>query len=294
MRSSFGAPLLAVVALSGCGSSTSEQANKANRGDSAQTAACYDEAGEDFSQPRSDKALFVVIDQSTGLDENLRENVTNNVERLLKPGTTYAVYTFSAYSKGHYPTEITSGELPAPVADDDRPALSVRRLHRLDLCLEKQSDRAKNDVDRALDKATGEASSEFANSEVMASLNQVSEAVRQSNAKQKLVIVVSDMLEHSSATSFYRNKTLRPIDADAELQKAKKANLTADFDGADVAIVGAGLLSPESGEGKTRDTAALHSLQEFWKGWFGASNADVIEYGQPDLISPLRWGNHKD
>ena len=285
-------PVWAAAALSVgvCSCSQKDSGNESNERRTAEVSDCYEQAGEDFTQPQTERALFVIVDQSTGLDDHLRETVTENVKRLMQPGTSYAVYTFSAYSKGHYPTPVASGELAAPMPDDERPNLSVRRLNRLDQGLVKEAKRVTSEIDDALVEATGESSSNFANSEILASLKQMSEAIRKSKAKEKLVVVVSDLLEHSSSTSFYRNKQVRPIDPKTELEKAESKGLVADFNGASVAIVGAGLLSPESGADATRDTAALESLHKFWEEWFEASDANVVQYGQPDLITPLQWG----
>lgn len=287
----IGLPTAAALLLSACGGSQPHAAENANTSEeeTAEVTDCYKEAGEDFKQPKSQRALFVFVDQTTGLDDHLRDTVTENVKRLLKPGTSYAVYTFSAYSRGHYATPVVAGELAAPVTEEDRPDLSVRRLERLDRCLAREEKKIVSQMNDALEEATSASSSTFANSEILASLDQLAEPVRKSQARNKLVLVVSDLLEHSSTTSFYRNKQVRPIDAQAELQKAKQNGLVAELDGADVAVVGAGLLSPESGRDATRDTAALQSLRNFWEAWFEESGAEVVQYGQPDLVTPLQW-----
>jgi len=250
---------------------------------------CYKEAGKSFTQPASEHALFVIVDQTTALDEHLRQTLEENVRGLLQPGTEYSIYTFSAYSRGRYLTPVLSGELAAPVPEDERGDLPVRRLSKLDRCLDSALQNARSEVESALKSAEGEDSASFANSEILASLQQVSEAVRESRAGEKLVIVASDLLEHSSATSFYKKKQVRAIDPEAELAKANSARLIADFGGAKVAVIGAGLLSPESGSASVRNTAALQSLHDFWAAWFKASNGELVKYGQPDLPTPLGW-----
>lgn len=278
--------LAAALSLTAC--SEAEEANRQVKA-SATSSECYKEAGTDFAQPRSDRALFVVLDQTTGLDDKLRKTVQNNVGNLLEPGTEYAIYTFSAYSRDRYVTPVLTGELAAPVAQDERGDLSVRRLAKLDKCLEASAGQSISEVEEALQEATRESSSQFTNSEIMASLKQVSEAVRESKAGDKMVLIVSDLLEHSSGTSFYTNKRHRAINPEAELKKATDNKLLADFDGAGVAVVGAGLLSPDSGSTSVRDTKALQSLRDFWEVWLSQSNAKLVRYGEPDLPTAVRW-----
>jgi len=282
------AGLLSVCACT-CSQNTSSDDSGYSNGSGAKISDCYAEAGQGFTQPSPERALFVIVDQSTGLDDHLRSTIVQNAKRLTQPGTTYAVYTFSAYSKGHYPTEVASGEIVAPVPKDQRPDLSVRRLRRLDRCLSKNEQATLGNLESALSEATSASSSSFANSEILASLKQVSAAINESKAPDKLVLVVSDLLEHSTTTSFYRKKTIRLIDPDVELKRAKDSGLIADFSDARVAVIGAGLLDPESDPGAVRDSKALQSLRTFWERWFEASGAKVAAYGQPDLVAPLRW-----
>jgi hypothetical protein len=277
----------AALAICACTSET-ENHNSVNNA-KVEVSDCYKQAGSDFSRPQSQRALFVVVDQTTGLDDHLRETIGENTKQLLEPGTQYAIYTFSAYSRDRYFTPVVAGEIVASVAESDRESLPTRRLNRLDKCLSAATEKAVSQVEGFLEEATEESSSNFSNSEIMSSLKHVDDAVQESEAKDKLVIIVSDLIEHSSGMSFYKNKGLRLIDPKAELKKATDNDLLADFDGAKVAVIGAGLLAPESGSGPVRDTKSLQSLHVFWEQWLKASNAKLIKYGEPDWPTPVRW-----
>ena len=249
---------------------------------------CYSAVKLEAESPAPERAVFVLVDQTTGLDKPLRETVAENLEALLGPGTLFTVATFSARNKGRYATILAEGELQAPPPEEARTDLPVTRLERLGACLKQQEGGVKREASRLVSKAAKVEASTFTHSEILASLKQLSEAVKASDADEKLVILVSDLLEHSPATSFYKNKDLRKIDPAAELEKAKEAGLIADFDGARVAVVGAGLLSGDS-EDAVRDTAALAALRSFWEQWLEQSNAALAQYGEPDLVADLRW-----
>lgn len=64
----------------------------------------------------------------------------------------------------------------------------------------------------ALNKALAGSSSDLAKSDVLAGLKDLSSRVKKSEAKNKVVILASDMLENSSITSFYAKQAVRLID----------------------------------------------------------------------------------
>lgn len=275
----------AALAAGGCDRPGPKKGKGARKG----VESCYSRSGLDVEAPEAKRSVFVLVDQTTGLDDRLRRTVVDNLESLLEPGTTFNISTFSASNRDNYPTVLASGTLEETVPEDERSSLSVRGLGRLDNCLRGQAEKSLARAKAELGKATGASASTFTHSEIMGGLAQLAAAVRAAPGEQKLVIVVSDLLEHSDATSFYRNRDLRQLDAEAELAKAKEAGLVADFDGADVAVVGAGMLSEQSDSKAVRNARALNSLRTFWEKWFASSDARLVAWGQPDLVAPLAW-----
>lgn len=293
-RHAFWAPLAGMLALlAACGpDGSNETATLTAAAVNEQLAGldipdCYAASGLGVPAPAPARAVFVLVDQTTGLDDHLRATARDNLAGLLQPGATFTISTFSAFSRDHYATNLDEAGLQAPIPEAARSALSVRGLERLDACLGPQAQIAVAHAAHDLDAATGASSASFSNSEIMASLAQLSQAVRASTAPDKVVIVISDLMEHSAATSFYRNRTIRVIDPAAEMQKAERNQLLGDFGGARIAVIGAGLLSPGSRTDATRDTAALASLHDFWQQWFERSHARLVAYGQPDLVAPI-------
>jgi hypothetical protein len=301
MRAAIAGALLLAVALVSTGGCNGEQAasgdaqtdEPGNDSALAQTPIpdCYAESGIGIDPPAPSRALFALVDQTTGLDDRLRDKVRGSFVGLMGPGTQFTVSTFSAFSRGHYTTIVETGTLQAQVAEDRRPSLPVRRLEALDACLDRQREIAGAHARAALAGAMSAEASTFTNSEIMASLSQLSEAVRAAPGRDKMVLLVSDLLEHSSITSFYQNRAIRPVDAAAEMAKAESQDLFGDFNGAAIVVVGAGLLAPESTRGATRDTGSLGALRRFWEQWLERSNGRLVAYGQPDLVAPVQWSS---
>lgn len=251
---------------------------------------CYPATRIGRDAPDPSRALFVFVDQTTGLDERLRETIGENVGRLVGPGTEYTVATFSASGRVHYPKVVQRGRIEAEIPEEERPELPVHRLTNLDQCLEAQREARRHQLLKAVDGASEASASSFTHSQIMGGLAHLSEAVRQSTADEKLVIVASDLLEHSGTVSFYHDRSLRLIDPEQELRQAETRDLFADFGGARLAVVGAGLVAPESGGETVRDEAKLDALRSFWRQWFERSDAELAAYGEPDLAVPLGWG----
>jgi hypothetical protein len=65
--------------------------------------------------------------------------------------------------------------------------------------------------------------------------------------------------------------------------------LLADFGGARIYIVGAGILSDDASKAKRyRDSQTMQALTTFWRSYFEKSNAHLVEIGQPALLNSMR------
>ncbi|ANU07595.1 hypothetical protein [Paraurantiacibacter namhicola] len=251
---------------------------------------CYQQAafGTDLPVPGVERELFVIIDQTTPMPSALVESLSRKVAEYLAGGSAkITVASFSANTASNFATVNFTGEAQGPVDESKRNDLNARKLAQLETCLAQMPGKlaARTDAEmRALVSTDG---GSFASSEILGSLTALSEAVLVSQARDKTVLVVSDMLEHSSTTSFYADKSIRDFDVGAELQKAVDRRQLGDFGGAKVYVMGAGLLPPDSDAAATRDAAQLYTLKNFWQNWFENSNASLAGFGQPELISSL-------
>jgi len=95
--------------------------------------------------------------------------------------------------------------------------------------------------------------------------------------------LVSDMIEHSSITSFYSKGNLKKVNADKEMKKVKSSGSMANFAGADVFVIGAGIV----GKKGYRDAKTLKMLSTFWEKYFAATHANLKAFGTPMLLEDI-------
>lgn len=234
--------------------------------------------------------LFIVVDQTTLLDDALRQSVANQIRPFLAPGNAFSVLVFSAYTQGKYTQVLTTGSLDHPIEPAQRNDISKPVLTKFDQCMARQPALAGQVVGQALRMAFDGSSGDIAKSDILASLRDISQKIRSSSATEKVVLLASDMLENSSVTSFYASQAVRKIDPAKELQQVEQQGLTGNFGGARVYVIGAGLLNnaPPKGAAQYRDPKTMQSLASFWRGYFERANAQLVEFGQPALLNQIR------
>lgn len=233
--------------------------------------------------------LFVMVDQTTLLDENLKKQIMVNVDPHIIHGNSFVIGEFSSYAQGRYLNIVSSGRLEQPISEDKRYEISVRLLKNFDSCLASQLQFGRKKSAEGLKMVVSGSSSDIAKSDVISSLKEISDRVKKSTADRKIVLIVSDMLENSSISSFYSSKTVREIDPEKEMANVEKHNLFGDFGDAEVYVIGAGLLPEDSKKknGSYRPHQVMKPLEGFWQEWFKKSNAKLIEFGQPALLNPI-------
>jgi hypothetical protein len=244
---------------------------------------CYAAIDVGLVPAKPQREVLVFVDQTTPLDPALKANVLEQVGQLITPGTAFTVASFSAFSQGRFTTVQSSGMVELPVPSQQRGELSVPKLKKLDACLAQQGGFGKRKAVKAVGAALAGASNDLAKSDVLASLKQLSARAAGSRAKDRIVLIVSDMLEHSSTTSFYSKKTLKKLDPKVELDKAKDGGLVGNFENARVFVIGAASLPGDGYRGE----AELASLEAFWRAWIKQSKGRLVEFGRPNLLQPV-------
>lgn len=234
------------------------------------------------------RELFVLIDQTTVLDDSLRQLVRENVSQFAKPGNAFVIADFSAFSQGKYTEILNAGTLESPIAEKARNTIGVNVLKNFDACFRDQGNFAAKLMASAINKAMQNSSDELAKSDVLYSIKDMSARVRQSLAKEKIVFIVSDMLENSSITSFYAARNVRNIDPAKEMVAVDKSGQIGDFAGARVFVLGAGIVPEDKGKKVYRDPKTMTSLKHFWNEYFMKSKAQLVEFGAPALLSPIK------
>jgi hypothetical protein len=256
-----------------------------------QIPSCYTAGKLEVAPGPVQRAFFIVLDETVVLDDSLKRSLWELVKPLVAPGTEVSVYRFSAYSQGKYLDVVASGVLETPIPAKVRDSVSVPKLKTFDACMNGQAQYGLTLTRNAIGKVLADSSFDLAKSDIDGSLFALSKVVKESKAPIRTVLLVSDMLENSTVSSFYQNKGVRNVDPAAELKKVEAAKLFGDFGGASVYVMGAGLIQVAPG-GKApaqyRDTKTMSSLQQFWSGYFERSNARLEAFGTPALLSVIK------
>ena len=239
------------------------------------------------AQANSDAELFVLIDQTTLLDDSLKTSVMENAGNLIRPGNAFTIATFSAFSQGRYLEVLSAGVLEKQIPGKVRDDTSVKLLKNFDACMAGQVKFGRQAAANALLKGVAGARGDLGKSDILSSLKDASSRIKQSTAKEKIVLIVSDMLENSSHVSFYSGQDVRMLDAASEFKKIEAAKVIGDFGGARVYVLGAGLINT-SKKDTYRNPKAISALKQFWESWLTASAAQLTEFGTPALLSPVR------
>ena len=254
---------------------------------------CYSRERVGIEPAAPGTELFVLIDQTVVLDDNLRATVMEDISPFIRHGKAYTVATFSAFSQGRYLQIVSSGYIEPAIPDAQRDDVSRRVLDSFDVCMARQESTARKHVVEVLNAALNAASQSLERSEILASLLEFSQRVRVSTAREKVVLLISDTLENSTVSSFYANNSVRRLNVSQELKKVESTGLFADFSGARVYVIGAGLLSARAGANSHasagyRDSITLRRLADFWSGYFKRSNGDLRGFGDPALLVPVK------
>ena len=237
-----------------------------------------------------DEAVFVLVDQTTLFDKRLQDQIISVARSKLEPGNHIYLAKFSAFVDGYYNDWLFEATLDRPLNESQRYDVRKSTLLRLDNCLKKQKKYVRRKIRKSLEGAFLRKGNSIPKSDILFALKDFSEnVIKEFPARHKIVILASDMLENSSVTSFYRHGHLRTIDPSYELRKVEKAGLFGDFGGADVYVIGTGIVSdPSRRRVGYKDTKSLMQLKKFWRRYFENSNARLVEMGTPALKHPLR------
>ncbi len=245
---------------------------------------CYKALHIENPDPVPQKELFILVDQTTQLDKKLMIYTYKNMMHFIKNGYAVTIASFSSNANGKYTDVAYSGKLEALLPKEAKYDIAKKKLRKYQSCMNGQYRYAKKKATKALVTTLKGANKKLPHSDILKSLNDIAEhIIKPSPAKKKVVLLVSDMMEHSSITTFYQKGGLKRIDTKKEMAKLKKSGFTADFDNADVYVIGAGMV----GKKGYRDSKTLKALTDFWETYFKESNANLKAIGTPMLLEDI-------
>lgn len=243
---------------------------------------CYESL--DMTAPKTEVGeLFILIDQTTPIDKEMKTFIYANMTNALKNNNKISIATFSSNTNGNYAKVLFSGKADIPLTDTYD--ISKKVLRKYESCLDAQEKYTKNKATKALISAIKGIDKDIPKSDIFKSMNELSKSlITKSNSKYKTVLLVSNMMEFSTITSFYTQGTLKNIDTKTEMAKLKQSGYLANFNKANIYVMGAGL-GPEN---SYRDLVILKSFKTFWEKYFEESNGNLVEFGLPMLLDNVK------
>jgi len=245
---------------------------------------CYNALKIDGPKEPARKELFILVDQTTVLDKNMMIYTYKNMMKFIKNGYGVTIASFSANSNGKYTDVAYSGKLEALLPNSAKHEIAKKILRKYQGCMNGQYRYAKKKATKALVRVLKGANKKLPHSDIIKSLNDISKYIIQpSDSNEKVVLLVSDMMEHSSITSFYSKGSLKKVNVSREMDRVKKSGFMADFGAAKVYVIGAGMV----GKNSYRESKTLKALTKFWEAYFAASNAQLKAIGTPMLLEDI-------
>ncbi|WP_429219011.1 hypothetical protein [Aeromonas veronii] len=250
---------------------------------------CYERNGlADMKPAGTGRELVVIIDQTIPMPEDLQRSSWGQIERFVQAGDRVKLYTFSAFLPGEYLRLTYAGQLDMPLEGEVRDDVSMRKLRGLDTCLTTQTKVFRNGFGKQFVKALRDARQDIPKSEIMNSLRKVGEDMKaEQGVSDRVVFLISDMLEHSDYTSFYATNKIKQLNVGDELKRAKSKGLFADLQGARVYVTGAGLVT-DAVKHAYRSGKTMDALGDFWSQYFEHSHATLVNFGAPSLSTDLQ------
>jgi len=252
---------------------------------------CYESLNVDSPSAEAGRDFFVIIDGTFDPDLNLKRSIHDKVHRFMEPNDRISIVSFSSYIGDSYTALQFSGALEPQIPTKDRSSISKKVLKRFDHCMAQQPTFSRKSIDSAIKRSFKQEGVEVPKSEIVTNLSRLLEPLLVNSSDERedsrIVLIVSDMLENSDITSFYRSGEVRLVDAELEIDKIKSGGYVSNWMGAKVYVIGAGWV-PEKYRGKFRGSKVMKSLQNFWRLYFESSNATLVAFGQPMLMQELR------
>ncbi|MGM0767900.1 MAG: hypothetical protein ACQEV6_07740 [Pseudomonadota bacterium] len=246
---------------------------------------CYSVLGNEAPESQAPaRELFVIVDQTLTLNVDLKRHAHEKIHEYLTPGDRFTLLTFSAYAQGRYASMPLTGKIDHRLSDDQRYVIGSTKLRAFDSCMAKQKTFVRKRIDASVKEAFEQASTGLPKTELMGSLaNFGNGIISQSDARQKVILIVSDMMENSEAISFYGRGGIKNLDIQSSLEKVRKHGLLSNLEGANVNIVGAGI----SGNDGYLSQSTMRKMKDFWAAYFEQSGARLTGWGQPELFGGL-------
>ena len=253
------------------------------------------------------RAVVILVDETAVLPDQVQSIAQRINDNLYKPlglsvdhaGMFYQVLKFSTFTSKNFASTLIKGTLESGVTLNPNAQNTLRTselatlnamLKNLNTCLLQQAKYGLEKSNGAILTTMKNGASTIPNSDILVAMQQAGTVFKGRKEEEKILIVISDMMEHSAYTSFYtKGGDLKDINPKAEIENLQKKSFSADLTGVKVWILGGGYF-PNPGTtqaASARNPQQVALLEEFWNDFFKQSKAVLKEFGKPELIGAL-------
>ena len=233
------------------------------------------------------REYLVLIDRTVQLDPALNSKIALRAARAVRPGDRVRIVSFSALTESDFTTEEFYGDLDREPSEDElEDDIPARLIGAAQKCFARQRENARNKVREVVEHLLANPTPSAQRSQIMLALTNASRSLLRRATADRIVLIVSDMLENSDIVSFYRGGALEALDVDRTVSLARRSHLLGDFSNARLFVAGAGAVPAG---GAVRSVNSRQRLYAFWRAWFGASNGQLppAAWGDPDLVNDI-------
>lgn len=252
---------------------------------------CYVKSRVPVEKRITQEHSVVLLDETTLFDATQQQHIQQQLLPLVRDGASVEIITFSAFIQGRYSTPRLKLQIAAPLDEPTRRDMRKDDVKDFDVCLIVSRKKAASAMRKVLSEYFGRLSAELAKSDILGVIKEVGDSVVPGiTAREKRIVLVSDMLENSDITSFYTKGAPREIRPAEEIGRAKAKGMQTDLRQAKLYVIGAGVVPPKNAANASvtyRSSAVMGALKEFWKQQIEASNGILVAFGQPLLLSPI-------
>ena len=251
-------------------------------------------------------AVVVLVDETAIFPQKIQEQAVKLNENFFKklgstndrPGMFYQSIKFSTYSDGKFSSTMVKGVLEGganltdkanSLAGSKRTKLSTS-IKNLNVCLLQQVQLASTKSSEAIASTMKQGSSNIPKSDILTAIKEVGVVFRNRPEEEKVLLIISDMMEHSTYTSFYdKGGDIKQIDPAKELLELQKQNFSADLKGVKIWVVGGGYFATPGikEQPRSRNPKLVELLESFWTKLFQQSKAELKEFGKPELLGAM-------
>ena len=245
---------------------------------------CYQLVDIDRISPPIERGLLVVVDNTIELEHALQRESFEKIVHFMSEGDRVVIISFSAYVEDQYTRIRADARLDRMLSKDAAFTVPKQKLKELKRCLAGQKRSLARIVGTSLEAIYAESSTDLPNTELLATLAKTSrEILPILKARETYLLIVSDMMEHSDVTSFYKSGNIRMIDPEAELQKAEASGVVAVYPGTVAYIIGAGY----TGAGKYRSAKVMRAVEDFWRLYIARAGGRLQTFGTPSMFGDI-------